>query len=92
MFAPELAISTSILQDNNEDGVWDSGEIATLSFVVSNFGYGDLNYPLHVEIISDEPLMSILNESLIFDAIQGGDNIPIFIDMESLKIYHWVLN
>ncbi len=85
VYAPELAISTSILQDENEDGVWDSGEIATLSFVVSNLGMGDLNYPLHVEIISDEPLMSILNESLIFDAIQGGDNLPIFIDMESFE-------
>ena len=48
--SPEINVSTSLLSTQNEDRIWRPGEEATLSFVVSNIGSGNMNYPIGFDI------------------------------------------
>jgi len=81
--APEIITSTSVFTDDNEDGVWDLGEEATLSFVLSNIGSGNMNYPLGVILEIDNSLALYLDDGYTIGTISPGDISPVFIHLLS---------
>jgi hypothetical protein len=81
--SPEIIISTSVFTDDNEDGVWDLGEEATLSFVLRNIGSGNMNYSLGVNLEMDNSLALNLDNGYTIETILPGDISPVFIHLLS---------
>ncbi|MBC8310745.1 MAG: hypothetical protein H8E72_00415 [Candidatus Marinimicrobia bacterium] len=77
--SPEIIISTSILTDENEDGVWDLGEESTLSFVLSNIGSAGMNYPIQFNVEMENSIALNLDEGYSIDALLFEDIHPIFL-------------
>ncbi|MBT7377539.1 MAG: hypothetical protein HN820_05220 [Candidatus Marinimicrobia bacterium] len=77
--SPEIMISTSILTEDNEDGIWDLGEAATLSFVLSNIGSGSMNFPIQLNVEMDNSLALDLNDGYTIETLSFEDIHPVFL-------------
>ena len=77
--SPEIMISTSILTDGNDDGVWDLGEESTLSFVLTNIGSASMNYPIQLNVDMDNTLALNLDDGYSVEALPFQGIQPIFL-------------
>jgi len=83
--SPEINVSTSLLSTQNEDRIWRPGEEATLSFVVSNIGSGNMNYPIGFDIEMDENIAINLNNDYHLEEMSFEDIEPVFLNFLSMN-------
>lgn len=79
--APDFKINEMSLEDDNNDGVFNPGETATLTIAVENIGHANATDVLS-ELTGNSPYLTIINENIDFN-INSGEATEISFDLEA---------